>query len=77
MNRKNVISAGFFCLLVVLTAAAIFRGNDMNTVVAAMTTLDPFYLLAAAVTALFFTSAEGIMIWYLLTSLEGRTNLLT
>lgn len=77
MNRKNVISAGFFCLLVVLTAAAIFRGNDMNTVVAAMTTLDPFYLLAAAITALFFTSAEGIMIWYLLTSLEGRTNLLT
>lgn len=76
MNRKNVISALFFCLLAALTAAVIFQGNDMDTVAAAMKTLKPFYLFAAALTALFFTAAEGIMIWYLLTSLEGKTKLL-
>ena len=71
MNRKNLISAAFFLLLLTATIVVIFQGNDMNTVVAAMQTLSPVYLVAAALTALFFTSAEGIMIWYLLGSLEG------
>ena len=75
MNRKNLISAAFFLVLVVATIVVIFQGNDINTVVAAMQTLRPFYLVAAVVTALFFTSAEGIMIWYLLSSLEGKTPL--
>lgn len=70
MNRKNLISAAFFLLLLTATIVVIFQGNDMNTVVAAMQTLSPVYLVAAALTALFFTSAEGIMIWYLLGSLE-------
>ena len=73
MNRKNLISAAFFLLLLTATIVVIFQGNDMNTVVAfAMQTLSPVYLVAAALTALFFTSAEGIMIWYLLDSLEGK-----
>ena len=76
MNRKNLISAAFFLLLLTATIVVIFQGNDMNTVVAAMQTLSPVYLVAAALTALFFTSAEGIMIWYLLGSLEGKTPLL-
>ena len=75
MNRKNLISAAFFLLLLTATIVVIFQGNDMNTVVAAMQTLSPVYLVAAALTALFFTSAEGIMIWYLLGSLEGKTPL--
>ena len=75
MNRKNLISAAFFLLLLTATIVVIFQGNDMNTVVAAMQTLSPVYLVAAALTALFFTSAEGIMIWYLLDSLEGKTPL--
>lgn len=75
MNRKNLISAAFFLLLLTATIVVIFQGNDMNTVVAAMQTLSPVYLVAAALTALFFTSAEGIMIWYLLGSLEGKNPL--
>ena len=70
-----MISAAFFLLLLTATIVVIFQGNDMNTVVAAMQTLSPVYLVAAALTALFFTSAEGIMIWYLLDSLEGKTPL--
>ena len=55
MNRKNLISAAFFLLLLTATIVVIFQGNDMNTVVAAMQTLSPVYLVAAALTALFFT----------------------
>lgn len=76
MNRKNMISAAIFVLLVAATVMVIFQGNDMSTVIAAMKTLKPLYLFAAALTALFFTAAEGIMIWYLLGSLEGRTRIL-
>ena len=61
MNRKNLISAAFFLLLLTATIVVIFQGNDMNTVVAAMQTLSPVYLVAAALTALFF--ASNIRLW--------------
>lgn len=48
MNRKNLISAAFFLLLLTATIVVIFQGNDMNTVVAAMQTLSPVYLVAAS-----------------------------
>lgn len=35
MNRKNLISAAFFLLLLTATIVVIFQGNDMNTVAAA------------------------------------------
>ena len=46
MNRKNLISAAFFLVLLTATIVVIFQGNDMNTVVAAMQTLSPVYLLS-------------------------------
>ena len=73
MNRKNLISAGFLLLLVALTVSAILKGNDMAAVIAAVKKLHPAYLCAAAATAIFFVSAEGMMICYLLRSLNYRT----
>lgn len=77
MNRKNVISAIIFILLVFLTFSAIFKGNDMTAVFAAMGTLNPFYLCGAVITAFFFVSAEGFMICYLLRALNYRTSAAT
>ena len=77
MNRKNLISAGVLLLLVALTVSAILKGNDMEAVVAAMRKLHPAYLLAAAATAIFFVSAEGLMICYLLRSLNYGTKAAT
>lgn len=77
MNRKNLISALVLFVLVVLTVSAIFKGNDMTAVFAAMQTLHPMYLCAAIVTALFFVSAEGIMICYLLRALHYKTRVST
>lgn len=77
MNRKNLISAGFLLLLVALTVSAILKGNDMAAVIAAVKKLHPAYLCAAAATAIFFVSAEGMMICYLLRSLNYRTKAAT
>lgn len=77
MNRKNLISAGVLVLLVALTVSAIMKGNDMVAVFAAMRKLHPAYLCAAAATAIFFVSAEGIMICYLLRSLDYKTSVMT
>ncbi|MCI9175718.1 MAG: flippase-like domain-containing protein [Lachnospiraceae bacterium] len=77
MNRKNLISAGVLLVLVALTVSAILKGNDMEAVVAAMRKLHPAYLLAAAATAIFFVSAEGLMICYLLRSLNYGTKAAT
>lgn len=77
MNRKNIISAAIFILLAALTFSAIFKGNDMGAVVAAMRQLHPLYLIAAAATAFFFVSAEGFMICYLLRSLNYSTSAAT
>lgn len=74
MNRKNLISAGVLFLLAALTVSAIFKGNDMAAVFAAMGKLHPAYLCLAAATAIFFVSAEGLMIWYLLRSLNYKTS---
>lgn len=74
MNRKNIISAIIFILLAALTFSAIFKGNDMTAVFAAMSTLHPVYLCAAIATAFFFVSAEGFMICYLLRSLNYKTS---
>ncbi len=74
MNRKNFISAVIFILLAALTFSAIFKGNDMAAVFAAMSALHPMYLAFAIFTAFFFVSAEGFMICYLLRALNYRTS---
>lgn len=70
MKRKNIISAIIFLLLAVLTISVILKGNDMGAVAAAAQELNVSYLMAAAAVALFFVSAEGMMIWYLMGALQ-------
>lgn len=77
MNRRNVISMAVLLLLLGITGWVILKGNDMEAVVEAAKTLQPGFLAGAAITALFFVSAEGIMIWYLMKSLEGEVRLLS
>ena len=75
MNRKNILSGCFFIILMLLTFYTIFHGNDMAYVWQTIQEMNPFYLAAAVVTGLFFVSAEGIMICYLLRSLNCNTTL--
>lgn len=56
---------GFFLLVMALSFYTVFHGQDMGQIRQAMSRLSPAALFAAMCTALFFVSAEGIMIHYL------------
>ena len=74
-QKKNIVSGIFFLLLAGLTFYAIFHGNDMEAVAEAIRKVRPGYLIGAAALGLFFVSAEGMMIWYLLHPLDERAKL--
>lgn len=71
-SRKNQISYLFFVLLAVLSFYAVFHDNDIGMVASAIRKIKLPYLLLSAATALVFTMMEGVMIWYLLRTLQGK-----
>lgn len=75
VNRKRVLEGAFFLVVMLLSFYTIFHGQDMGQIRHALGRLSPLSLCAAMATALFFVSAEGIMIFYLLRSLNGRSSL--
>ena len=68
-NKKNLISVLLFLLLAALTFSAICKGNDMTEVAKAVRKMDAWYLFGAMGVGIFFVSAEGLMICYLLRAL--------
>ena len=68
-NKKNLISVLLFLLLAALTFSAICKGNDMTEVAKAVRKMDAWYLFGAMGLGIFFVSAEGLMICYLLRAL--------
>ncbi len=75
VNRKRVLEVIFFLVVMALSFYTIFHGQDMERIRHALGRLSPLSLAAAMAVALFFVSAEGIMIFYLLRSLKGRSSL--
>jgi uncharacterized protein (TIRG00374 family) len=75
MNRKNIISAILFTLMFVITAYIILSDNNITEIWRSMTNLAPIWLFGALFMALFYVSAEGIMIWYLLRALNNTISL--
>lgn len=75
INRKRVLEVFFFLLVMGLSFYTIFHGQDMGRIRHALGRLSPLSLCAAMAVAIFFVSAEGIMIWYLLRSLNGHSSL--
>lgn len=74
MNRKTIISACLFVALMLLTFYTIFHGNDIVYLWNTIKTLHPGYFLAAVLTGIFFVSAEGLMICYLLRALNCQAS---
>lgn len=75
VDRKRVLEGAFFLVVMALSFYTIFQGQDMGRIRHALGRLSPFALCAALGVALFFVSAEGIMIFYLLRSLNGHSRL--
>lgn len=59
-----------------LSFYTVFHGQDMEQAIAALRSLSPSALCLALLMALFFVSAEGMMIYYLLRSMNGRSGIL-
>lgn len=59
-----------------LSFYTVFRGQDAEQVINALCSLSLPALWIALLTALFFVSAEGMMICYLLRSMNGKSSLL-
>lgn len=76
ISRKRIAEGIFFLLVMALSFYTVFRDQDMENIVKALQKLSPWALCLALLVALFFVSAEGIMIYYLLHSMNGRSSLL-
>lgn len=74
--KKRVLQIGFFFLVMGLTFYTLFYGQDLWQIQRAVLQMSPVCLILAAGLALFFVSAEGTMIWYLLRSMEGKSGLM-
>lgn len=75
MNRKKLFQILLFFFFMLLTFYAVFSKNDMGSILASLKGLDPFYLVCAVLSAVFFVAAEGFMIWFLLRSFGGSASL--
>lgn len=74
-SRKLIVNAGIFIAIMILTFWFVFRSQDISRIAGALREMSEEYLAAAFFLAMFFVSAEGIMIWYLLRGIGERTTL--
>lgn len=72
-GRKRALEGAFFLVIMGLSFYTVFHGQDMEQVGSALGRLSLASLCYALFTAVFFVSAEGIMIWYLLKSMNGKS----
>ena len=74
-GKKKVLSAVLFLALAAITFYVIFKEQDIGELLEAIKGMHKGYLVLAALTALFFVSAEGILIWYLLRAIGDRCSI--
>lgn len=74
--RKRAMEILFFVLVMALSFFSVFHGQDLLAILSSVKKLSFPYLLGAIAISVFFVSAEGMMIYYLLHSLKGKSGLL-
>ena len=75
-NRRRLVEILFFLAVMALSFYTVFHGQDISQIWEELKKLSVFSICAAIATALFFVSAEGVMICYLLRALGGKSGLL-
>lgn len=68
--KKRMIQIGIFLAIMVLTFYALFHGQNLNEIAKAAERLSRISVICAVCLGIFFVSAEGVMIWYLLKLME-------
>lgn len=76
INKRRLFEILFFLAVMALSFYTVFHGQDIGQILRELRKLSAFSVCAAIVTALFFVSAEGLMIFYLLRALGGKSGLL-
>ncbi|MCH5274468.1 MAG: flippase-like domain-containing protein [Lachnospiraceae bacterium] len=74
-GKRKVLSAVLFLGLAAITFYVIFKEQDFKELLEAIKGMHKGYLVLAAFTALFFVSAEGILIWYLLRAIGDKCSI--
>lgn len=74
-KKKLAINVILFLAIMVFTMWFVFRDEGVEAVLTAMKQMSFAHLLLAIAIALFFVSAEGVMTWYLLRSIDGTSSL--
>lgn len=75
-SKKLAAQVLLFTAVMLLTFYAVFRGQDLRQIAAAVGQMSLQGVFLAVFLALFFVAAEGFMIWYLLRGMGGGTGLL-
>lgn len=70
--KKRVLQIALFLAIMLLTFYALFSGRDLSEIGRAIMSMSFWYLVPAIALAVFFVSAEGFMIWYLLRSMKAQ-----
>lgn len=74
-KKKLIFNVIIFLAIMVFTIWFVFRDEGVEAVMTAMKQMSFGHLLLAVLIALFFVGAEGVMIWYLLRSMDGTSSL--
>ncbi|MGI6105600.1 MAG: lysylphosphatidylglycerol synthase transmembrane domain-containing protein [Raoultibacter sp.] len=72
MKRSYVLSALFILVVAVITVVIVVSNNDVESILAAITSMDPLWLGLGALAALLFVALEGCIIVLLLRSIGEK-----
>ena len=70
--KKRALQIALFLVIMFLTFYALFSGRDLSEIGRAIRGMSLWYLAPAIALAVFFVSAEGFMIWYLLRAMKAQ-----
>lgn len=69
ITRKNIIQFALFGMIMLLTFYTLFQKHDIGRIITEIQQMTVRSIFCAVLLSVFFVSAEGIMIWYLLSAL--------
>lgn len=74
-NKKSIFSMLLLLCLLGITIAVVLQSNDITNVLSAIVAVHPLWFVAGALLSLACVALEGIIIWYLLKSMQAPSKI--
>lgn len=74
-KHKFILNICIFVAIMLLTFWSVFRNQDLNKIIDSVRKMSRQYMVLAIFLAVFFVSAEGCMIYYLLKGIGEKTSI--